>query len=149
VRTLRYAFVTYSTGGRELYDLAADPYELRNRAGEPSSAGTVVGLRKGLARLCNPPPPGLSRRLLCTEVGTNGNDRLVGSTRYDIVCARGGDDWIDAGAAADYVFADEGYDRILARDGYADVTSCGPGYDVARVDLSDRPRSKCERVSRG
>lgn len=149
VRTLRYAFVTYSTGGRELYDLATDPYELRNRAGEPASAKTVVGLRKGLARLCNPPPPGLSRRLLCTDVGTNGTDRLVGSARYDIVCARGGDDWIDAGAAADYVFADEGNDRILARDGYADVISCGPGNDVARVDFVDRLRSNCERVSRG
>jgi arylsulfatase A-like enzyme len=149
LRTLRYTFVTYATGDRELYDLAADPYQLLNLAGASTSARTIAQLRKSLARLCNPPPPGLSRRLLCTEVGTNGNDRLVGSARYDIVCARGGDDSIDAGAAADYVFADEGNDRILARDGYADVISCGPGNDVARVDLSDRPRSNCERVSRG
>jgi hypothetical protein len=149
LRTLRYTFVTYATGDRELYDLAADPYQLLNLAGAPTSARTIAQLRKSLARLCNPPPPGLSRKLLCTHVGTHGTDALVGSARYDIVCARGGDDRIDARGAADFVFAEAGNDRVYARDGYADVISCGPGYDVARVDLSDRPRSNCERVSRG
>jgi N-acetylglucosamine-6-sulfatase len=149
MRTMRYMFAAYKTGDTELYDLVLDPYQLQNLANERSFRPTVAQLRKGLARLCNPPPPGLSRKLLCTHTGTNRGDLLSGSSRYDIVCARSGDDWIDAGAAADYVFADEGNDRILARDGYADVISCGSGNDVARVDLVDRPRSNCERVSRG
>jgi N-acetylglucosamine-6-sulfatase len=148
MRTLRFAFVTYSTGARELYDLAADPYQLRNLAGRPAFTGTVAAFRKGLARLCNPPPPGLSRKLLCTKVGTNGGEMLLGSARYDIVCARGGDDWIDAGDAADYVFAEAGNDRVYARDGHKDVIVCGDGLDLAVVDSTDRPRSDCERVTR-
>jgi N-acetylglucosamine-6-sulfatase len=148
MRTLRHLFVTYSTGDRELYDLTADPYQLRNLAGQPASAKTVAALRKGLARLCNPPPPGLSRKLLCTKIGTNGSDMLLGSARYDIVCARSGDDWIDAGGAADYVFAEAGNDRVYARDGHRDVIVCGDGLDLAVVDSTDRPRSDCERVRR-
>jgi N-acetylglucosamine-6-sulfatase len=148
MRTLRHLFVTYSTGDRELYDLAVDPHQLRNLAGEPNSGGTIFRLRKGLARLCNPPPPGLSRKLLCTHVGTDSSDALVGSGRYDIVCARAGDDWIDPGDAADYVFGEAGNDRVYARDGHSDVIACGTGLDLAVVDSSDRPRSDCERVRR-
>jgi arylsulfatase A-like enzyme len=149
MRTTRYVFATYKTGDTELYDLAADPYELQNLAGERSARATVVRLRKGLARLCNPPPPGLSRKLLCTHVGTDSADALVGSGRYDIVCARSGDDWIDAGDAADYVFAEAGNDRVYTRDGHSDVIACGTGRDLAVVDSTDRPRSDCERVRRG
>jgi N-acetylglucosamine-6-sulfatase len=149
LRTLRYTFVTYATGDRELYDLAADPYQLLNIAGAPTSARTIAQLRKSLARLCNPPPPGLSRKLLCTHVGTHGSDTLVGTGRYDIVCARGGDDRIDAGDAADFVFAEAGNDRVYARDGHRDVIACGNGLDLAVVDSTDRPRSDCERIRRG
>jgi N-acetylglucosamine-6-sulfatase len=149
LRTLRHLFVTYSTGDRELYDLVVDPYELQNLAGERASRGTIFRLRKGLARLCNPPPPGLSRKLLCTHVGTDGADTLVGSARYDIMCARGGNDSINAGDAADYVFAQAGNDRVYARDGHIDVIACGGGVDVAVVDPTDRPRANCERVRRG
>jgi hypothetical protein len=149
LRTLRYAFVTYRTGNRELYDLAADPYQLSNLAGASASTRKVARLRTQLARLCNPPPPGLSRKLLCTHVGTPGNDALVGSARYDIVCARGGNDRIDAGGGRDYVFAGGGDDRVYARDGEPDVIACGGGNDVALVDATDRPRSDCERVEVG
>jgi hypothetical protein len=148
MRTTRYVFATYKTGDTELYDLTVDPYELQNLAGERSSRATIVRLRKGLARLCNPPPPGLSRKFLCTHVGTDGSDTLVGSARYDIMCARGGDDTIDAGDAADYVFAEAGNDRVYARDGHRDVIACGTGRDLAVVDSTDRPRTDCERVRR-
>jgi hypothetical protein len=73
---------------------------------------------------------------------------LLGSARYDIVCARSGDDWIDAGGAADYVFAEAGNDRVYTRDGHRDVIVCGDGLDLAVVDSTDRPRSDCERVRR-
>jgi hypothetical protein len=79
-------------------------------------------------------------------VGFPGSDQLAGSGRYDIVCARGGNDWIDPGGGADYVFAEGGNDRVSARDGQRDVISCGPGTDVALVDSSDRARADCERV---
>jgi N-acetylglucosamine-6-sulfatase len=147
-RTPRHTFVTYRSGERELYDLVVDPYQLRNLAGERTSARTIVRLRRPLARLCNPPPPGLSRKLLCTHVGTQGADTLVGSARYDIMCARGGDDSIDARDATDYVFAETGDDRVYARDGSTDVVSCGSGKDVVMADLADRTRSNCERVRR-
>jgi hypothetical protein len=65
------------------------------------------------------------------------------------VCARSGDDWIDAGDAADYVFAEAGNDRVYARDAHSDVIACGIGLDLAVVDSTDRPRSDCERVRRG
>jgi N-acetylglucosamine-6-sulfatase len=50
--------VEYSTGERELYDLAGDPFELVNRAGDPRRAGAVKALHARLRRLCSPPPPG-------------------------------------------------------------------------------------------
>lgn len=148
IRAQRSKFVAYANGDRELYDLATDPYELRNLAGAPSRANAVSLLRARLARLCNPTPPGLSRKLLCTRVGTNGSDTLLGSERYDIVCANGGADTIDAGGGADYVFAAAGDDRVSARDGDRDVISCGSGQDVALVDAIDRAWSNCDRVRR-
>ena len=57
VRTERYLWVEYRNGWRELYDLKKDPYELRNEAGKPSSAGLrrrLHGLLQGLLKA----PPG-------------------------------------------------------------------------------------------
>jgi N-acetylglucosamine-6-sulfatase len=42
VRSTRYKYVVYESGARELYDLAADPYELRNRVGDPAYALQVA-----------------------------------------------------------------------------------------------------------
>jgi arylsulfatase A-like enzyme len=58
VRTEDHAYVAYGDGEQELYDVSADPYERRNRAGAPSAAGTISALRADLGELCNPPPPG-------------------------------------------------------------------------------------------
>jgi N-acetylglucosamine-6-sulfatase len=67
VRTPSYVYVEYSDGERELYDLAADPYELHNRAGDPRYATTEAWLAdrtEALAtcagntcRLSGDPPP--------------------------------------------------------------------------------------------
>ena len=61
VRTVNYAYTMYQyTDGSkeaELYDLGADPDELRNVASDPSYAGVVKQLQGRLEQLCNPPPP--------------------------------------------------------------------------------------------
>jgi N-acetylglucosamine-6-sulfatase len=46
LRSLRYKYVEYRTGERELYDLRRDPYELRNRIG----SGRYRDVRRRLAR---------------------------------------------------------------------------------------------------
>ena len=57
VRTVRYIYVFYSTGERELYDLQQDPFELQNRASDPRYTAVLRYLRLRLRQLCNPPPP--------------------------------------------------------------------------------------------
>jgi N-acetylglucosamine-6-sulfatase len=149
LRAPRYSFVTYATGERELYDLVRDPYQLTNVAGRPASRRTVAVLRKQLARLCKPPPPGLPRHLLCTRKGTGSADVLRGTNGYDILCGGRGNDRLYPRKGKDWVYAGPGRDVIGARDGFADVISCGKGHDVVRVDSRDRARNDCERVKRG
>lgn len=149
LRAPRYSFVTYATGERELYDLVRDPYQLTNVAGRPASGRTVAVLRKQLARLCKPPPPGLPRHLLCTRKGTGSADVLRGTNGYDILCGGRGNDRLYPRKGKDWVYAGPGRDVIGARDGFADVISCGKGHDVVRVDSRDRARNDCERVKRG
>jgi N-acetylglucosamine-6-sulfatase len=57
LETERYAYVEYSTGERELYDLQADPYELRNLSGDPAEAGIMRQLSAQLAALRTPRSP--------------------------------------------------------------------------------------------
>lgn len=58
VRSRRWTYVRYADGSEELYDLAADPYQLENLAGDPALAGILRERRARLAELCEPPPPG-------------------------------------------------------------------------------------------
>ena len=61
VRTERYLFASYGTGERELYDLRADPFELRNLTGkEPGLEGRLDTTLRGL---CDPPPPGFRSQI--------------------------------------------------------------------------------------
>ncbi|MGH2634950.1 MAG: sulfatase family protein [Actinomycetota bacterium] len=61
VRTEGAKYVRYSTGEEELYDLAADPFELENLAGEPARSVELAALRARLRALCVPAPPGFDR----------------------------------------------------------------------------------------
>ena len=51
VRTATRKYVKYDDGFEELYDLAADPYELENKAGDAASAGDLATLRSQYDRL--------------------------------------------------------------------------------------------------
>jgi N-acetylglucosamine-6-sulfatase len=61
VRTARHLFGSYETGERELYDLDADPFQLRNLAG--TVPGLEARLETTLGGLCDPPPPGFSSQM--------------------------------------------------------------------------------------
>jgi arylsulfatase A-like enzyme len=58
VRDEGFAYVRYATGDEELYDLASDPAELQNVAGDPGYGLTLSAERASLEQLCSPPPPG-------------------------------------------------------------------------------------------
>ena len=51
VRTTRYLYTELDTGERELYDTAADPYQLQNRAGQQAYAAVQAQLAADLRRL--------------------------------------------------------------------------------------------------
>lgn len=157
VRSSRYSFITYRTGVREIYDLAVDPYQLRNLAATANGRTIVKRLVQPLARLCNPPPPGFDRRLLCTRNGTSTADTLVGTARYDIMCGRDGADRIRAAAGPDYIFPGKGRDavrggagrdHVLTREGNRDRIACGSGLDILRADRIDVVAPDCEDVRR-
>jgi N-acetylglucosamine-6-sulfatase len=60
VRNKQYSYTRYRTGEEQLYDLAADPYELNNVAGDPAHSAIRDALHERLVELCSPPPPGYS-----------------------------------------------------------------------------------------
>jgi arylsulfatase A-like enzyme len=55
LRTLRYLYVEYENGWRELYDLAGDPWELWNQADNPRYARIRLLLAKRLHTLYDRP----------------------------------------------------------------------------------------------
>jgi N-acetylglucosamine-6-sulfatase len=58
VRTTRFAYVRYSDGFEELYNLNSDPFELQNVASDPSLATRKAALLAQTVRMCSPTPPG-------------------------------------------------------------------------------------------
>jgi N-acetylglucosamine-6-sulfatase len=58
VRNRNFKYVEYSTGERELYDLAADPAELTSLHNDPTQQAVVSRLRDRMLQLCEPSPPG-------------------------------------------------------------------------------------------
>ena len=115
-----------------------------------------------------------SRDVMCgtrdsdTLNGNAGDDDLRGFGGADIL--RGGDgrdhlfggvggDFLQGGAGGDRNVAEGGNDRVSTRDGVIDSVLCGPGDDVADIDLADAANiafdaaigfeSGCERVNVG
>lgn len=51
IRTAAWAYFELGTGDKELYDLAGDPDQLANRAGDPTLGEVEAGLAARLAEL--------------------------------------------------------------------------------------------------
>jgi N-acetylglucosamine-6-sulfatase len=60
VREDQYKYVEYQDHEEQLYDLAADPYELHNLADDSRYAQTRERMHGRMVELCVPPPPGFS-----------------------------------------------------------------------------------------
>jgi N-acetylglucosamine-6-sulfatase len=175
VRTERLKYVVYATREEELYDLALDPYELVNRADDPTRRKELFALRAQVKMRCNPPPPGFTTDWICTLEGTSEPGRLVGTNGADTICggrgaelvySRAGADTVRAGAGADTVYGERGADYlvgaagadvlnggpgndvVLARDTRIDVVRCEGGRDTVSADRRDRVRADCEIVRR-
>lgn len=73
-------------------------------------------------------PAGAAR---CTISGTEGNDRLVGTKRADVICAKGGNDSIRAKGGNDIVKGGKGNDRVKGAAG-DDKLKGGAGRDELR-----------------
>ena len=89
IRTPRYKYVEYANGEKELYDLAKDPDELTNVAGQTGYAELQGELSARLARLqsckgasCRVGPSVSLARAKCKFHVTGADAREVGSVRY-------------------------------------------------------------------
>lgn len=80
-------------------------------------------------------------------IGSSGKDRLLGGPGYDRLTGGSGADTLIGGPGVNRYDAGAGNDVVNARNGRAELVSCGSGRDRARVDRSDKVRS-CERVER-
>ena len=77
--------------------------------------------------------------------GGTGDDTLIGSSGNDLLYGNAGNDTLDGGAGADLLAGGADNDTIAARDGIADLISCGDGSDALTSDQLDAPDS-CESV---
>lgn len=77
--------------------------------------------------------------------GGTGDDTLIGSAGNDLLYGNAGSDILDGGAGADLLAGGADNDTIGARDGVADLISCGDGADALTSDQLDAADS-CESV---
>ena len=76
--------------------------------------------------------------------GTDKGEQLAGLGRDDVIRGLAGDDELYGGEGRDVMLGNAGDDFIEAKDGGVGLVVCGPGDDVASVDLSDRVARDCE-----
>jgi N-acetylglucosamine-6-sulfatase len=89
VRTPRFLYAEYANGEKELYDLAKDPDELNNLAGQPAYAAMQAELARRLAKLktcagapCKVGPAVSLTRTNCKFRVTGADARFVSSTSF-------------------------------------------------------------------
>lgn len=83
----------------------------------------------------------------CFYARSNQHDYRPNASDRDRIFGGPGNDRILVGPDRDRVDAGPGDDRIDSMDGDLDWIDCGPGRDLAKVDIKDRTRN-CERVKR-
>ena len=71
VRSKNWRYIRYADGTEELYDMAADPGEWTNLAGQPRWADILAEHRRWLPRVDLPPAPGSASRVLTYEPETD------------------------------------------------------------------------------
>jgi Ca2+-binding RTX toxin-like protein len=79
--------------------------------------------------------------------GLGGSDVLLGFGGRDCLFGGRGRDTLNGGGGADLLEGGAGADRLFARDGRRDRVRCGPGRDLAVVDIEDAVAG-CEVVRR-
>ncbi|MGH2664039.1 MAG: sulfatase-like hydrolase/transferase [Actinomycetota bacterium] len=164
IRSPAYQYVEYYLNNgttvkyREYYDLAADPWQLRNLFGDGTTKNDpfIGALHQELAaaRTCvgascsfflDEPDiplrcPGKAKLSGHHMVGSLGNDRIRGTSARDVICGRGGSDVIRGKGKGDRLFGtpgpdviygNGGNDRIYGKGGH-DRCVGGPGSDVFR-----------------
>lgn len=99
----------------------------------------VIRGGRGNDRICD------SDQVFSRCFGERNSSYRPGVSDRDRVFGGRGDDHITAGPQRDLISGGRGDDLIDSRDGDRDVVRCGPGADVARVDIKDRT-SGCEMV---
>jgi Ca2+-binding RTX toxin-like protein len=82
---------------------------------------------------------------ICARAGDDVVEALAGADRVD---GGWGRDTVRGGAGRDRLIGGRGDDTILARDGERDTIECGWGIDTAVVDRADRVLRGCEHVTR-
>lgn len=82
-------------------------------------------------------------------VGRGGNDTLSGGSGDDTIFGDAGNDRINGGSGEDTLLGGSGNDRITSRDGSRDTVVCGRGRDVVIADRKDKVAGDCETVRRG
>jgi hypothetical protein len=80
-------------------------------------------------------------------VGSPGNDDLRGNAGANTIDGGAGDDRLLGGSGEDSLFGGDGADRLDSRDSSGDTLDCGPGEDIALVDVRDT-LTNCEVVDR-
>lgn len=137
IRDAASVYVQYKTGEEELYDLALDPYQLENVAASGARRATIANMRTLVQDMCTPPPPDLVPLPRCLLTGSDGDDVVVGTRWFDLICggsgddtvwARGGSDTVSVGTGDDVVHAEAGADNVTGYRG-RDRLRGGPGND--------------------
>jgi len=69
VRSERWRYIRYADGSEELYDLASDPHEFRNLAGDPALGSVIAEHREWIPAVNAKPAPGSHSRILTWNDG--------------------------------------------------------------------------------
>lgn len=90
---------------------------------------------------------------VCTVLGTNQSQKLVGSPGKDVICAKGGKDRIFAGDGSDVLLGGRGNDKLFGEGGRdflqgdkgSDRLDGGPKRDACRQGPGSGTEVSCER----